>query len=89
MWSFLYFGLLRLAQLIVSRFRSRESNEIEILALRHQLAILGANGRVLGVEDLDVVMILGPIVTYEDQRSCAPSSGCCGRLEPERKLPAT
>jgi hypothetical protein len=41
MWSFLYFGLGRLAQLIVLRFRSRESKEIEILVLRHQLAILG------------------------------------------------
>jgi putative transposase len=39
-WSFVYFGFGRLVALIMLRFRRRESKEIEILVLRHELDIL-------------------------------------------------
>ena len=39
-WSLLYLGLRRVLELIVLRFRRRESKEIEILVLRHELEIL-------------------------------------------------
>ena len=39
-WSFLYLGFRRVLELIVLRFRRRETKEIEILVLRHELEIL-------------------------------------------------
>jgi putative transposase len=39
-WSFLYLGLCRLVQLVVLLCRSERSKELEILLLRHELAIL-------------------------------------------------
>ena len=39
-WSFLYLGFRRVLELIVLRLRRRESKEIEILVLRHELEIL-------------------------------------------------
>lgn len=42
--SFLYWSLRRLLELVVLRLRSEREKEIEILLLRHQLAVLGAAG---------------------------------------------
>jgi putative transposase len=39
-WSFVYFAFGRMAELIMLRIRRRESKEIEILVLRHELDIL-------------------------------------------------
>jgi hypothetical protein len=39
-WSFVYLGLCRLFQLVVLLCRSERSKELEILLLRHELAIL-------------------------------------------------
>jgi putative transposase len=39
-WSFVYLGLCRLVQLVVLLCRSERSKELEILVLRHELAIL-------------------------------------------------
>jgi putative transposase len=39
-WSFVYLALCRLLQLVVLLFRSERSKELEILVLRHELAIL-------------------------------------------------
>jgi putative transposase len=39
-WSFVYLALCRLLQLVVLLFRSERSKELEILELRHELAIL-------------------------------------------------
>jgi putative transposase len=40
-WSFAYLALRRSLELIVLCFRSAETKEIEILVLRHELAVLG------------------------------------------------
>ena len=39
-WSFVYLALRRLLELLVLCWRSTDANEVEILVLRHQLAIL-------------------------------------------------
>ena len=39
-WSFVYLALCRLLQLVVLLCRSERSKELEILLLRHELAIL-------------------------------------------------
>ena len=39
-WSFLYLAVRRVLELILLCFRSAEANEIEILVLRHELAVL-------------------------------------------------
>ena len=39
-WSFVYLALRRLCELLVLCWRSADANEVEILVLRHQLAIL-------------------------------------------------
>ena len=39
-FSFLYWSLRRLLELVVLRFRSEREKEIEILLLRHQLRVL-------------------------------------------------
>jgi putative transposase len=39
-WSFVYLALCRLVQLLVLVCRSERSKELEILVLRHELAIL-------------------------------------------------
>jgi putative transposase len=39
-WSFVYFAFGRMVELMMLRFRCRESKEIEILVLRHELEIL-------------------------------------------------
>jgi hypothetical protein len=43
--SVLYIVLHRILQLIFLRFRSVESKDLEIVVLRHQLAILRRNAR--------------------------------------------
>ena len=40
LWSFVYFAFGRIVELVMLCFRRRESNEIEILVLRHELDIL-------------------------------------------------
>jgi hypothetical protein len=44
-WSFLYLALGRVLELVMLCFRSAAANEIEILVLRHELAVLAANIR--------------------------------------------
>jgi putative transposase len=44
-WSFLYVALCRLLQLVVLLGRSERSKELEILLLRHELAILRRQAR--------------------------------------------
>ena len=39
-WSLVYLALRRLLELMVLCWRSTDANEVEILVLRHQLAIL-------------------------------------------------
>ena len=39
-WSFVYLALRRSLELILLCFRSAETKEIEILVLRHELAVL-------------------------------------------------
>jgi putative transposase len=39
-WSFVYLALCRVLECIVLCYRSSEAKEIEILALRHELAVL-------------------------------------------------
>jgi hypothetical protein len=39
-WSFVYLALHRILGLMVLCWRSAEANEVEILVLRHQLAVL-------------------------------------------------
>lgn len=38
--SFLYKSIIRFAQFVILRFRADVDNEVEILVLRHQLAVL-------------------------------------------------
>ncbi|MHB8452109.1 MAG: hypothetical protein ACYDAQ_16915 [Mycobacteriales bacterium] len=40
LWSFLYFGLRRILELIILRRRDEADKDVEILVLRHQLAVL-------------------------------------------------
>jgi hypothetical protein len=43
-WSFVYLALCRLCELMVLCWRSADAKEVEILVLRHQLAILRPHG---------------------------------------------
>ena len=40
LWSFVYACVVRLVELVVWMFRSRDAKEVEILVLRHELGIL-------------------------------------------------
>src|SRR5437764_9158850 len=40
LWSFVYTSSVRLVELLVWMFRSRDAKEVEILVLRHELGIL-------------------------------------------------
>ena len=40
MWALLYLGLRRLFELVVLLLRSEATNEVELLALRHEIAVL-------------------------------------------------
>jgi hypothetical protein len=44
-WSFFYVALCQLLQLVILLCRSERSKELEILLLRHELAILRRQGR--------------------------------------------
>jgi putative transposase len=52
-WSFVYLGLCRLFQLVVLLCRSERSKELEILLLRHELAILRRQPRRAPVRPVD------------------------------------
>jgi putative transposase len=52
-WSFVYLGLCRLFQLAVLLCRSERSKELEILLLRHELAILRRQPRRASVRPVD------------------------------------
>jgi putative transposase len=52
-WSFVYLGLCRLLQLVVLLCRSERSKELEILLLRHELAILRRQPRRVPVRPVD------------------------------------
>jgi putative transposase len=52
-WSFVYLGLCRLFQLVVLLCRSERSKELEILLLRHELAILRRQPRRAPVQPVD------------------------------------
>jgi hypothetical protein len=52
-WSFIYLGLCRLFQLVVLLWRSERSKELEILLLRHELAILRRQPRRAPVRPVD------------------------------------
>jgi putative transposase len=52
-WSFVYLALCRLVQLVVLLCRSERSKELEILVLRHELAILRRQRRRARLRPLD------------------------------------
>ena len=52
-WTFVYLGLCRLLQLAVLLCRSERSKELEILLLRHELAILRRQPRRAQVRPVD------------------------------------
>jgi putative transposase len=52
-WSFVYLGLCRLFQLVVLLCRSERSMKLEILLLRHELAILRRQPRRASVRPVD------------------------------------
>jgi hypothetical protein len=52
-WSFVYLGLCRLLQLVALLWRSERSKELEILLLRHELAILRRQPRRPPVRPVD------------------------------------
>jgi putative transposase len=59
-WSFVYLALCRLVQLVVLLCRSERSKELEILLLRHELAILRRQprGARLGAVDRAILAAL-------------------------------
>jgi putative transposase len=56
-WSFLYLALCRLVQLVVLLCRSERSKELEILVLRHELAILRRQPRRVPFRPVDRAML--------------------------------
>jgi putative transposase len=56
-WSLVYLGLCRLFQLVVLLCRSERSKELEILLLRHELAILRRQRRRAPVRHVDRVVL--------------------------------
>jgi putative transposase len=56
-WSFLYLALCRLVQLVVPLCRSERSKELEILVLRHELAILRRRPRRVPFRPVDRAML--------------------------------
>jgi len=52
-WSFVYLALCRLVQLVVLLCRSERSKEVEVLLLRHELAILLRQRRRAPVRPVD------------------------------------
>jgi hypothetical protein len=56
-WSFAYLALCRLLQLVVLLCRSERSKELEILLLRHELAILRRHPRRVPVRPVDRALL--------------------------------
>jgi transposase InsO family protein len=56
-WSFVYLGLCRLLQLVVLLCRSERSKDLEILLLRHELAILRRQPRRTPVRPVDRALL--------------------------------
>jgi transposase InsO family protein len=56
-WSFVYLALCRLVQLVVRLCRSERSKELEILVLRHELAILRRQPRRVPFRPVDRAML--------------------------------
>jgi hypothetical protein len=56
-WSLVYLGLCRLLQLVVLLCRSERSKELEILLLRHELAILRRQPRRAPVRPVDRALL--------------------------------
>jgi hypothetical protein len=56
-WSFVYLGLCRLLQLVALLCRSERSKELEILLLRHELAILRRQPRRAPVRPVDRALL--------------------------------
>jgi putative transposase len=56
-WSFVYLGLCRLFQLVVLLCRSERSKELEILLLRHELAIVRRQPRRVPVRPVDRALL--------------------------------
>jgi putative transposase len=56
-WSFVYLGLCRLLQLVALLCKSERSKELEILLLRHELAILRRQPRRAPVRPVDRAII--------------------------------
>jgi putative transposase len=63
-WSFVYLGLCRLFQLVVLLCRSERSKELEILLLRHELAILRRQPRRAPVRPADRAILAAPPGRY-------------------------
>jgi hypothetical protein len=59
-WSFVYLALCRLLQLVVLLFRSKRSKELEILVLRHELAILRRQPRRAKLRPVDRAILAAP-----------------------------
>jgi putative transposase len=59
-WSFLYVALCRLLQLLVLLGRSERSKELEILVLRHELAIFRRQSRRARLRPLDRAILAAP-----------------------------
>jgi putative transposase len=56
-WSFVYLALCRLVQLVVLLCRSERSKELEILVLRHELAILRRQPRRVRFRSVDRALL--------------------------------
>lgn len=56
-WSLVYLGLCRLLQLVVLLCRSERSKELEIVLLRHELAILRRQPRRAPVRPVDRALL--------------------------------
>jgi hypothetical protein len=92
-WSFVYLGLCRLMQLVALLCKSERSKELEILLLRHELAILRRQPRRVPVRPVDRALLaaspgryrgaLGQVCRCVRRRFCAGTgswSGAAGRI---------
>jgi putative transposase len=66
-WSFLYLALCRLVQLVVPLCRSERSKELEILVLRHELAILRRRPRRVPFRPVDRAMLAATLLRWHRQ----------------------
>jgi hypothetical protein len=81
-WSFVYVALCRLLQLVVLLCRSERSKELEILVLRHELAILRRQPRRTAVRPVDRAISRRSPGRYRGARGqacrCARRRCCAG-----------